>query len=255
MLEKRGNIVFLLFLIIFTISLTSANLGTFPPNSCVNIQIPSNCSSITLNSIISNNQTFNINSSISYSGGQIFNYSFCNTSTFGRYIYSWDDPCVDCSGGVCGNDFRVGFDITTTMITIYVLFLLVCLLLIFLSGRLVVNYAIEKDELTGIQKYQLKQRNNFLFYMTLFKKKLWILGLFGVYISLFLFSTILNQLLYQLGILEISNFLVNINYVLAWGLIPFTIFWIGYIIVFFYKAVENTLRYQYGGFIRENGKN
>jgi hypothetical protein len=56
-------------------------------------------------------------------GGQTFNYSFFNTSTIGEYKFTWDNPCVDCSNGDCGNNFFItpngdGFDISQAIIYI-----------------------------------------------------------------------------------------------------------------------------------------
>lgn len=55
-------------------------------------------------------------------GGQIFNYSFCNTSKLGVYTYSWNNPCVDCSQGDCGNDFEVTFNGRTSPEGIVIVF-------------------------------------------------------------------------------------------------------------------------------------
>jgi NADH:ubiquinone oxidoreductase subunit 3 (subunit A) len=71
--------------------------------------------------------------------------------------------------------------------------------------------------------------------------------MFGLYISLIIFSAILTQLVFGMGLMDLFNFLVNFNQVLLWGLIPFVIFWIVYIILYFYKSTEEALRWQFGG--------
>jgi hypothetical protein len=92
---------------LFIIPFISANLGTFKQNDCVNIRVLSNCSSVDLVEIDDGTNTYIINSAMENLGGQTFNYSFCNTSKLGTYAYSWDEDCVDCSGGLCGNSFEV----------------------------------------------------------------------------------------------------------------------------------------------------
>jgi hypothetical protein len=83
------------------------------------------------------------------------------------------------------------------------------------------------------------------------KNKLWIVGVFGVYLSLFILVGFLNQLTFILGLTEITELLIQATIVLGWGFIPFVLFWIGYIIIFIYKATEETLKYQFGGFLRD----
>lgn len=88
-----------------------ASLGTFKQNDCVPIRVLANCTSVDLVEVtINNNNSFIINEPMTLLGGQTFNYSFCNTSELGGYSYSWDNPCIDCSQGNCGNDFEVTYN-------------------------------------------------------------------------------------------------------------------------------------------------
>jgi hypothetical protein len=84
--------------------------------------------------------------------------------------------------------------------------------------------------------------------LKMLKKKIWIAGAFGIYLSILLFLALLNQLVFSLGISELNDILNSTMIILGWGLIPFSLFWLGYIIVFFYKSTENILQYQFGGF-------
>lgn len=97
----------ILLMLVLIIPMASASLGTFKQSECVPIRVLANCSNVDLIEVTSNNQTFIINSPMSNLGGQTFNYTFCNTNTLGQYTYSWNNPCIDCSQGECGNDFTV----------------------------------------------------------------------------------------------------------------------------------------------------
>jgi hypothetical protein len=93
-------------IVVSTLSV-SANLGTFKQNNCVQIRVLSNCSNINLTEISNSNQTYIINKAMTKIGGQTFNYTFCNTSKIDSYAYSWNDYCIDCSNGNCGNSFEI----------------------------------------------------------------------------------------------------------------------------------------------------
>jgi hypothetical protein len=65
-----------------------------------------------------------------------------------------------------------------------------------------------------------------------------------------LFVSLFNQLVYNLGFMDLDTILSNVVIVMSWGLIPFVIFWIGYLIITVYKTTEKVMRHQFGG-IRE----
>lgn len=99
-------------LILFAIALllvfgVSASLGTFKQGECISIKVLANCSNINLTEVTNANGTFVLNGAMTNLGGQTFNYTFCNTTYLGKYAYSWNNPCIDCSLYDCGNEFYV----------------------------------------------------------------------------------------------------------------------------------------------------
>jgi len=109
--SKRQNSVFLIGIALFIIlPLASGSLGTFKQNDCIEIRVLANCTSINLTEISKTNITEVINYPMGNLGGQTFNYTYCNTTELGIYTYSWNNPCLDCSQGNCGNDFEVTFN-------------------------------------------------------------------------------------------------------------------------------------------------
>jgi Na+/H+-dicarboxylate symporter len=106
----------------------------------------------------------------------------------------------------------------------------------------------QKDELSGSKLYEVKKRSEVKFYLNLLKKKMWIVGVFGIYLSILLFLSLLSQLTYSLGISELTDILQIVVQVLGWCLIPFIIFWMVYVILFLWKSTVDILKYQFGGF-------
>jgi hypothetical protein len=150
---KMKNKLFLSLLLgIFLISFCSAGLGTSKQNDCVSIVVQSNCSSVILNQVTSTSSgnMFFINTSMQHLSGQDFNYTFCNTSYLGEYDYSWNEDCVDCSGGLCGNKFEItpsGNTLSTGESIIYLISTFMIFLLLMILGYLsiVIPYGDEKD--------------------------------------------------------------------------------------------------------------
>lgn len=125
------SIFVFLFIFIFVVNLTSASLGTYQQNTCVNIKVLANCS-VNLTQIENNVNTWIINDFMDLQGGQTYNYTFCTTSTLGEYKYTWDGSCLDCSQGDCGNNFEItytGYKLTTEQVYIYMAGLLFLLIL------------------------------------------------------------------------------------------------------------------------------
>lgn len=115
----KFSIAFMLLvsIAIFYIHSVSADLGTYKLNSCVSIRVLANCSNINLTEVSNKNITYKINSPMTNLGGQTFNYSFCNTTLIDTYSFSWNNPCVDCSQGDCGNSFTItptGYQVDTS---------------------------------------------------------------------------------------------------------------------------------------------
>lgn len=198
MLNRNG--LFLL-IFIFALTFTSANLGSYPINSCVNIKVLSNCSSVNLTFVDTNNDTFVINSAMQLLGGQTFNYSFCNTSYPGQYKYAWVESCVDCSGGLCGNDFWVnqnGAVINEANSLIYIIFFIgaIALFGLCLWGAIKLPWKNQRDEDERIiQINDLKYLKLFLIVIT------YIALLFLVGLS----RSVFNNYLYATGVDSFFN--------------------------------------------------
>ncbi len=152
------------------------------------------------------------------------------------------------SGNTCVNVTPNGTILTSVHISIYIFFLLICLVITYLSFKITRDNSMQKDELDESQMYQLKKRNEVKFYLELMKKKLWIVGLFGIYLSLLLAVVILNQLVYNLGLGELNEILISIAQIMLWGSIPFVLFWFVYILIYFFKSTTVIMRWQLGRF-------
>ena len=129
--KVKDKIILSIFLIVLLIGIASASLGVYKQGDCVNIKILSNCSEVNITEIGTNNQTFIVNAEMEHLGGQTFNYTFCNTSEISDYTYSWNDPCIDCSNGGCGNSFIVnqnGTILTNAEVMIYLILLIISFL-------------------------------------------------------------------------------------------------------------------------------
>lgn len=129
---KYQQLILTLLLICLALPLVSSSLGTFKTGDCVPIRVLANCTSVNLTEVtVNNNFSYVINSAMTHLGGQTFNYTFCNTSAMGTYTYSWDNTCVDCSQGDCGNSFLVngsGQDVSQAQITLIIIGLVVLLI-------------------------------------------------------------------------------------------------------------------------------
>lgn len=184
-------------------------------------------------------------------GQGLFNYSL-NIPVPG--VYSIHEFCYDTSGSNSNTENIIvnlsGTEVTPVNISIYIFFLLISLVLTFLSVRLARANSIEHD-LTDNQMYELKKAHEFQFYIEMIRKKFWIVGVFGVYLSILLFVSILTNLVLNLNLLDIYSIISNVVIVLLWGLIPFIVFWIGYIIIYFYKQTEKVMKYQFGRGLKE----
>jgi hypothetical protein len=236
-------------MILLSLTFVSADLGTFKVNSNISIRILANCSNINLTEVTNNNQTYIINKNMTNLGGQTFNYTFSNTSTLGIYTFSWNNPCVDCSQVSCGNSFTVtqtGDTFSLGQIFMYLFFFIILLSITFFSVRLIKNNPFSKDIVQGKDSYDLKKRNEFLYYVNMLKQKTWILGLFGVYLSLLLFFSLSDQLLYNFGMFDLGQTIFMAVYIMTWGLVPFTLFWFIYIIFVFYNSTKDIIYYQLG---------
>lgn len=91
---RPGTLFILLVVIVFTLLLSQPvfsevqNFGTFKQNECVNlIQTCANCTYVNI-SVTNPNSTVIISNKQMTKTDTVYNYSFCNTSILGQYIYN-----------------------------------------------------------------------------------------------------------------------------------------------------------------------
>lgn len=94
---------------LFLLSFTSASLGVFQQNSCVDIKTILNTSAVTISSLNYPNTSNILGITSMTKKGLNFNYTFCNTTTLGTYTYSYNDS----EGNVYVNDFLITSSGTT----------------------------------------------------------------------------------------------------------------------------------------------
>lgn len=253
---SRGvkNLTMLLGVIIVIFSLLPVaysevqTLPTTKINTCIELaQTCANCTYVNLTIVKYPNTTSIIIGKLMNRNGVNYKYNFCDTSQIGDYVVT---TCGDVDGVLtCVNyDFNSGAIFGLPEILIYLLFLSICLGISIYSFRLTKKNPMQKDELKGQQMYELKKRSEWKFYIELIKRKMWIVGLFGIYLSIMLFVSLSSNLLYNLGLTDLFSVLSNISIVLLWGSIPFVIFWIVYVILIFFKGTKDAMTYQYGSF-------
>lgn len=253
-IRERLGVLTIISIIIF---MASASAELFPHQQLTNYSLVINAensstcfadyvqypdgsiSSIINKTFTKNQQSFSIN----------FNRN--NFSQLGITCFFYSCSNVSFSGNYCINVTPSGYVISPVQTVFYVFFLLICLSLLVLSVKTISNNPYSEDKLKPSAYYEVRKKSKFQFYWLLFKKKFWIVGIFGFYISLFLFSSILNLIIYNLGMTELNLMLIYFNNVMAWGTIPFVLFWFVYILLFFFFETANILRYQFMGATRE----
>lgn len=99
----QTKLISLIVLSIFLISFVSSSLGTYKRGDCVNIRTILNSSSVNISTISTPNSIVVISNQIMTKQGQTFNYTFCNTSNLGTYIYDY----FDSNGDVYVNSFEI----------------------------------------------------------------------------------------------------------------------------------------------------
>lgn len=247
----KKTLIFL-FIGIFLMSLASAttqeSLGTFKQGDCVDLkQGCASCSYVNFTRVIYPNGTQALGNVQADKDGSIFNYTFCDASALGKYIvYGIGD--VDSTDTV----FAYTFDILSQdkefklQDIIFIIFLIIIFFAV-LFGSYKLTQMQPKYTLNAL--YRMRQNNIFAYYYHLgLRNNMHLIGYFGIYISLFLIANIINLSLYSLGLIELSELSKNIVLLLAWGLIPFTIFWFIWLIITFYTNTIEIFRYQFGGF-------
>jgi len=143
----------IMFSLILVMGSVSANLGCFKQNDPVSIRVLANCTSINITEVSILDKAYVINSQMTNLGGQTFNYTFRNTSSLGEYSFSWNNPCVDCSQGDCGNSFTVthsGICQTTSQGIGSAIYLFLMIVLTFIFGFLGFKFMASKEVRTWI---------------------------------------------------------------------------------------------------------
>lgn len=145
-----------IFLFLFSLAFVSASIGSYAQNSCVDIKIILNTTSINISSIDYPNSTTAIsNQLMNSSGGMMFSYNFCDTSTLGSYKFYY----FDSEGNVYDNSFEVtptGQPTNNVQLYSRIFLILLSLLLIFVIqwNKRNVNY--DKWYNNLVKKYQEK---------------------------------------------------------------------------------------------------
>lgn len=120
----------LLLIFISLIPLASSSLGTFKQNDCFPIVVPSNSSTVNLTNVNtpSPNSTIIISNKAMTKTGNLFNYTFCNTTVLGVYTYGYCDNIGNCFG----NEFTIngsGQEVSQSQITLIIIGLVVLLVI------------------------------------------------------------------------------------------------------------------------------
>ena len=249
----KGILVIVTLLIITVIiplsSATLSSLGTFKQGDCINLlQTCDLCTYNNISSITYPNSSRVVGLVTMSKDGTEYSYPFCQTDALGIYVVNGygDDSGIVTTWNYYFKVTSTGREFSSMDVTIYIFFLLVCLVVTVFSVRLIKSNSIQKDEVTSSELYQMKKKHKIDFYLNILKKKMWIVGLFGIYLSILMFLSFLNQLVYSLGISEINSLLNNTVLILGWGLVPFVIFWLGYIVIYVTTSSVDILKHQFG---------
>lgn len=189
---------------IFFINLASINadLGTWAQNECVPIRILSNASDVNLSTITISSDLLVINEPMTNLVGQTFNYTFCNTTTLGTYVYDWQ-PCDNLE---CVNSFTITKSGTILGISesiLYIVLILINLLvfIFFLYWTIAFPYSNktnEKGEITAVTKTKYLKLLSALFAYGSF---LWFFAMFTGIINNFISLEIYRGLISNLYII------------------------------------------------------
>jgi hypothetical protein len=246
----KKNVIFFIFLILIITPLFSSyqeSLGIVKQNDNINlIQTCYGASSGNVTRIIYPDKTFAVNSNkVMTKIGDNFNWTFSNTSQLGQYLVYGI-----CDSQVWQYDFEVtpdGTKLTGYSISFYIFILIILATLIYLSF----HYSLpDMEKPNEYELYTKSSGNKFVFFMKVLGNKLYIFGIFGIYIFALLFMVFFSKIVFLLNITEFYEISKVTLLLLSWGLIPFVLFWGGYLILVFYNATEKILHYQFGGIKR-----
>jgi len=100
----RDKILLLLVLSLVLLPIISSSLGSFKVNECVDIKTILNTSWVNLSTLNYPNGDLIVSNQIMYNiAGKTFNYTTCNTSQLGTYIYDY----FDADGNTYVNSFEI----------------------------------------------------------------------------------------------------------------------------------------------------
>jgi len=129
---KLSLILLTLTLLVYLMPSNLASLGTFKQNECLEIKTILNTSAVNISTISYPNSIIAISNQAMTKQGFTFNYTFCNTSLLGNYIYDY----FDSEGVVYVNDFTIspnGSEFTIQQALIFIV-LFAFFLLILIGG-------------------------------------------------------------------------------------------------------------------------
>lgn len=188
--------------------------------------------------------------------GTIYNYNFTKTNAVGIYtiVGHCDEGGVDTQWGKDGSyqiEITQDGKITSLPQTIfYIFFLLIVSTMLIFSIRITVNNPYSNDVLSESKRYEMSKNNKFQFYLNMMKKKLWIVGVFGIYLSLMIFSALATEVSLLLGMQSLNGMFSTTFIILSWLSIPFVVFWLAYVVLYLTKGSAEMLKYSFGGFRR-----
>jgi hypothetical protein len=129
-MKNKLNIVIAILLLT---TLVSSSLGTYKQNECIDIKTILNSTWVNISTINSPSSVTLISNQEMTKNGMTFNYTFCDTSQLGKYIYDY----YDASGNVYVNDFEItesGTKVSLSNIIIVIVFLFLSGLTFFLGN-------------------------------------------------------------------------------------------------------------------------
>ncbi len=130
--------IFIFGFIFFNILNVDARLGEFVAGECVNIRTVSNSSAVNISSISFPNTTVAVSNQVMTQNGNTFNFSFCETSDLGTYVY---DFC-EIEGNCFVNDFLItpnGDVLTTGSSIVYILLIIINLIFLTLFSLVAIK--------------------------------------------------------------------------------------------------------------------
>lgn len=227
-LEEKGriNFIFLIIsMIVLMIGIASASYGTFKQNSCIQIKIISNSSLVNISSISYPNSSTAISDSPMTKIAKTFNYTFCNTTVLGNYIYDYYDNL----GNIYVNDFKItynGEDITIQQSYFYIIALIFLVLLLF-GTVFIINKLPSKDE---------TDEDGLVIHVSMLKHFRFVLWMFVWFMSMAIVFIISN-----IGIAYLQNPMIgNLFFVVYRLMFYFTIIGVPvYISFIFYKIFKD----------------